>query len=231
MKIPTHLFVLSISLLASSTVFAAKVYSPHVEAGETEFEVRTEITDHTDNSDNKTQTKLEIGRAITPHWLTEWVAEFEREEGNTRASAIELENIFQLSEPGEYSVDFGLLLEVEKALISGEPNEIVAGLLLEKDWGNLTATANINVEKQFGDNHEAEIEKIVNARLLWRYQPTLQPALETFLAEEEKQAGPMIYGVLELAHHHKLKYDAGILLGLNNDSPDRVWRINFEYEF
>ena len=95
----------------------------------------------------------------------------------------------------------------------------------------MTATANINFEKQFGNNHETGIGKIVKGRLLWRYQPTLQPAVETFLEEEKKQAGPMIYGLVNLADRRKLKYDAGVLFGLNNDSPNRVWRINLEYEF
>ena len=58
-----------------------------------------------------------------------------------------------------------------------------------------------------------------------------QEKLGRELTKEEKQAGPMIYGLVNLAEHRKLKYDAGILFGLNNDSPDRVWRVNFEYEF
>lgn len=229
----TRIMTVGCFLFFSHTALAAKIYSPRVEFGETELEFRTEMTNNnqSNSDDNKTQTKLEIGRGFTPHWMTEFVAEFEQANGNTKASALEWENILQLSEPGEYPVDFGVLLEAEKALISGEPDEAIVGLLLEKDLSNITATANINFEKQFGDNHETGVENIFNGRLLWRYQPLLQPAVETFLEKEEKQAGPMVYGVLNLANHRKLKYDAGVLFGLNNDSPDRVWRVNFEYEF
>lgn len=228
-----RIFIFSLAIMTSNYALAAKIYSPRVEYGETELELRTEVTNNTQNKsdENKTQTKLEIGRGFTPHWMSELVAEFEQTNGSTKASSLEWENIFQLTEPGEYPIDLGIILETEKALISGEPNEVVAGLLLEKELNNFTATANINVEKQFGDNHATDIAKVFNGRLLWRYQSTLQPALETFLEKEKKQAGPMIYGVLNLANHKKLKYNAGVLLGLNNDSPDQVWRVNLEYEF
>jgi len=225
-----RIFIFSLSIITSNYALAAKIYSPRVEYGETELELRTEATNNKNKTDTL-KTKLEIGQGLTQHWFSELLIKFERENNNTKAAAVEWENVFQLTEPGEYFLDMGIIVEIEKTLLSDEPDEVVTGLLLEKELGNFTTTANINFEKQFGDNHETEIGKAFNGRVLWRYQPTFQPALETFLEEEKKQAGPMIYGLFNLGNHKKLKYNAGVLLGLNDESPDQVWRFTLEYEF
>jgi hypothetical protein len=119
---------LALSLLLPTMVMADnlaidKVYHPYVQAMEKEVEWRLVA------ADGDHLQRLGIGRALTDRIFVEGYL-IAAEEGDTfRLQGYELETRLQLTEQGEYAIDWGLLLELEKAHEEDEYELATAGPL------------------------------------------------------------------------------------------------------
>lgn len=217
--------------LTSTSQAAHVVYSPIVEGGETEIEVMMDYISDSSSPDDGTQIYyFEVAHGVNDRWMTELLIEYvDPNNGSMQAEAVEWENIFQLTEQGQYFADFGLFLELERSLENNSPDEIVAGLLVEKEFGKLTGVVNILAEKEFGENAESAVEGFGSAQLRWRYAPKLEPTLEAYVSEYNTRIGTLINGKLA-AGENKFGYSLGVLWGADQDTADTV-RAMIEYEF
>jgi hypothetical protein len=208
------------------------VFHPVVEFGEWEAEARGFVTRDTDPSLRADQvTEAEIAYGVTPYWWTELEMIFDKPPGETAAlAAIASENVFQLTEQGEYFADFGLFAEYERS-IGERIHEITLAPIVEKDFGLLQATANVFFTRKFGpDSTESEVEISEAAQLRYRWLPAFEPGIEYQSDPESRSVGPGIFGKIPLGNG-RLKYQLVALFGLKNDSPDQTFRWTLEYEF
>jgi hypothetical protein len=204
---------------------ADKVYMPNVEAGATEFELRGGYQDE----GNEQQYVFDVGRGVNARWFTELASEYEKAPGaDGEFESLEWENIFQLTEPGQYWLDVGLFAEYEHALDDG-PDEIVIGPLLQKDFGRVQANFDPLVERQVGSGAKDRFEYRYAAQLKWRYNPRFEPGLQAFGEESAHRVGPAFFGQWHSAGH-ELKYDAAVLFGIGSEAADLTVRFQFEYE-
>jgi FTR1 family protein len=221
---------------------AHKVYSPIVEEGELAIELRGhEHLDADPNIDRNQQYKVELEYAPTARWMTEIIGEFESESGNSlETTAIEWENIFQLTDQGAYWVDVGVLAEYAHELESGKHDKLELGALLEKTLGNQIVTFNVIVERELGGDAETELEYA--ARWRWRASQAFEPAIEVYgglgdvdhlnsYSEQEHSAGPGFLGEVALKDGSKVKYEAAYLFGISDAAPNGTLRFLLEYEF
>ena len=73
-----------------------------------------------------------LGLSPTSYWLTEVYAAYARSGGTgTRFDAIEWENRFRLTDPGEYAIDWGSVIEVEKPHEAGSGWNLTLGPLMQ----------------------------------------------------------------------------------------------------
>lgn len=101
---------------------AAKVLLPAVVRGELEFELLGGFQrwSHQDG-DRERQFIGEIGYGVTSWWKTELGVGTTRLPGQSyRVDEIEWENIFALTEPGEYWLDVGLFAELARDYGAGQ---------------------------------------------------------------------------------------------------------------
>lgn len=223
-----------------------KVYSPHVEQGETEIEARSYYNiDDNSQVDGARAYKLSVGHAFTNFWASEVYANFGRPgDGSTQLEAVEWENIFQLTPQGKYWADFGLRAEGEFPTQNGNPYELKIGPLIEKAFGRTVATVNLFAERQFGSNASNDTEFGYAARVRYRLNSFFEPALEAYGSpgfiediapgdEQRHQIGPGFYGEKHLGMSGQaIKYSAAALRGITNaGSPDWTLIARFEYEF
>ena len=154
------------SLLTGAAVIAAagpavasfKVWQPDAEYGETAVETlgdwgHAPIAAH---SGEQLYTE-EIERGLTPFWRTELELEQERLPGPgqpTNLSAVASENVFQLTERGQYWLDAGLFAEYEQSLLPKTPNAAIFGPILRKEMFGTIDTVNLFVEKDLGSYAE-----------------------------------------------------------------------------
>jgi hypothetical protein len=223
-----------------------KVYSPYVTQGELELETRGTIaSDHDKEIDGNKTFIYEIGYAPTAHWATSVLLEQEAtheegESGHLNLEALAWENIIQLTEPGQYWADVALYLEYEKNLRDADVHQLETKLLLEKQIGRFTFTANPIFVHAIGPvgPHGLEFEYAWATR--YRLRAELEPGFEAFgaigrvddvntLSEQTHQIGPDVRGAFRVGSG-KLLYNVGYLFGITDGSPDQAFKFELEYE-
>ena len=235
------LLALASALAASSSALAGpadKVYIPRVEMGETEFELRGGYKDFPGGV-NEYATVFDLGYSVNNWWKTELVVEYSGQPGlGSSFEAWEWENLFLLTEQGKYWADVGLLIEYEHTFADG-PDELKISPLFQKEIGPTIANLNLIFQHEVGRGAGDATELGYAWQLKWRGKESLEWGMQGFggigvlgnLGEADSHSiGPAIFGVQRLANGNKLAYDAAVLAGLNNQSPDLTVRFQLEYE-
>jgi high-affinity iron transporter len=217
------------------------VYSPLVEQGEKAIEFRGHYDfDGNDALDGGQAYKLEFEWSPTAWWRTEALVEWESEAGeDLDATEVAWENVFQLTEQGKYWADFGLLAEYAHSLEDDGEDAIELALLAQKDFGRNEARVNLVFEQPLESGADLEMEYRWQYR--YRLEERFEPGIEMYgglgewgefgsFNDHEQQLGPAMYGKLRTAGG-AFKYEAGLLFGLNDETPDATLRFLLEYEF
>lgn len=201
-----------------------KVYHPYVQAMEKEVEWRMVA------ADGDHLQRLGIGTALTDRLFIEGYL-LAAEQGDTfRLEGYELETRLQLSEQGEYAVDWGMLVELEKAH-QEDAYELATALLMEKQWGRWVGTANLWLEYEWGDEVKDEVETAAALQARYRLSPKFEPAIEFYGGENTRALGPVAMGDIRFAAGKKLHWETGVLVGLSKKTPDATLRLLAEFEF
>lgn len=232
------------SLPALDAHATKKVYSPYVEEGELELELKSSLDfDDDDGIDGAQKHKAGIGYGMTDHWFSEIYGELERggaPGSDYTFSALEWENRFQVFEPGEHWLDLGLYAAYEIALEEDHADKAEAKLLLAKNTAQFTHYANIILEKEVGAHSEEGTELGLAWSSRYRWRPELEPGVEVHsnfgplsenlsYDEQRHQVGPALYGTLPGG----VGYDVGYLFGVSSAAPDgeMKWILEYEWRF
>jgi hypothetical protein len=215
---------------------AAAVYTPTVEKGETEFELRGGYHDFADDPDEHAFV-FDLGYGVTNRWRTEAVLEYAAEGGEPgRMEALEWENVFVLTEPGKHWMDVGLLAEYEHSFAEG-PDEVKIGPLFQKEIASTVANLNFTFKHEVGHDAGSDTEMDYRWQVRWRGNEALEWGMQGFgdlgvlddLGHDATHsAGPAVFGLHRLASHDKIRYNAAVLAGLNSAAPDATVRFQVE---
>lgn len=229
------LIISSVLFCASGAAHAAavnKVFYPVVEWGEMEVELRGFFTQDADPAkDDLRVDKVDLAYGATQWWFTELEFVFVREPGEKEElEAIASENVFQLTDQGEYFADFGLFFEYEREM-EAKVHEIVLGPIVQKQFGQWLGTANFFFERQFGSEATGrKVELKSAAQLKYRLSESFEPGVEYYGYEEDQNLGPAAFGMFRFTDS-KLKWQAAWLFGLTDTAADNSIRWMLEYEF
>ncbi|HEX7156498.1 MAG TPA: hypothetical protein VF229_04735, partial [Burkholderiaceae bacterium] len=160
----------------------------------------------------------------------------------TRFDAVEWENLLQLSEPGEWPVDTGILVEIEKPHDTAEGWGVAAGPLLQRDVGPVQLNLNLLLTRRYRTQHDGPMKLRYQAQAKVRYSEPFEFGIQAFgslgpwdrwtsPADQTNRIGPAVFGRLPLAGGRSLGYNLGLLLGTTDGSPDRTLRLQIEYEY
>ncbi len=251
--------ITALALLAPQIVHADfRVVSPsEIDLGELEIEHNgSAVFDRRpDNNGGRTYT-LEVGTGLTSWWHSEIEFGFERESGSgqpTLLTQIVTENMFQLTEPGQYFADFGFYIEYGQSLTRGihaSSNQVTFGPIIAKDIGRTTNILNLFFSRQLGPNQTSQRLDFTYAwQTRWNIWEPLSPAIEIYgdagsfgssprLSQQQLLIGPVAVGALRLndlglGRGGKLKYELGWLFGTTPASPQGAlrWRMELEIPF
>lgn len=234
-----------ISFAGQAQAAAVKVYSPYIEKGEVEIEYKGYRTFDSDSTkDNTQKNSVSLGYGVTDFWATEIGGAWKKSPGgSTLFDATEWENRFQLTERGEYFVDWGLLVEYEHVRDRrNDADEFAIGPIIAKDIGKTTNIVNVIFERQLGANRDGGVGVTYRFQSRWRLDPAFEPAIEAFGElgpvnnlnspnAQEHLLGPAIQGAIQVpALGGKIKYNVGYLFGLTSESPQGMLKTVLEYE-
>lgn len=220
------------------------VYTPTVEYGEREIDLKHGSARQTDGT-LKQVTSFGVGYGAKEYWFTEVYLKQERS-ADQSVNLIEWENKFQLSETGQYPVDFGLITELEAPLNGNAPWEIKFGPLLQTEFGKLQLNANVLFKRAFGTVDASGVPFSTNLGYQWQAKYRWLPVFEFGVQamgemgkwndwnkqiEQNHRIGPAAFGKLALGNRQAIKYNIAWLTGTSQAAPDHTFRLQVEYEF
>jgi hypothetical protein len=243
----TAALVAATALLCLQNVHAGPsdyVYEPKVEYGEKEIDFKMgHASKRAPGDDLQAATSLGFGYGALEHWFTEFYVKWERTDGEgTHYDALEWENKFQFTETGEYPVDVGFLIEVERPRDHAEGWEVKVGPLFQTEFGKLQANANL----LFTHNYDASVSSATQfsyqIQLKYRWKPEFEFGLQGFgdmgdwdhwseSSQQSQRFGPAVFGKVGVGDHKALRYNAALLFGTTGGAPKETFRLQAEYEF
>lgn len=212
------------------------VYSPHVIATQSEIELRGfNVADGRGEYDGERAAELSVAHAFNGWWKSElYLAEYEREPGaGGKLVGYEFENTFQLTEPGQYWADFGLLASYGHPK-GGGPGEFEFGPLIEKTVGRFDHRINLIWEREVGGGASHKTEFRYSYAGTYAVTSAFRPGIEAYGRPDDHayQAGPILAGEWHVPNSRgNVEYRFGVLLGINAAAPRRTWVAQLEYEF
>lgn len=206
------------------------VYSPYVVQGQSEVETYTYASrDGRAYLNGAAGTNFSIGHAFTKSWKTEvYVAEFNRVPGGTsHPSGYEFENTFQLTSPGEYWADIGLLASYAYSTQAGVANNAELGSLLEKHSGHIDQRLNLIWGKQTSTSLSSAYQFRSAYSISYNIdydRVRFSPGIELYYRPNDHayQAGPILSGELRTDAGNELEYSVGIVFGTNQGAPSKT---------
>jgi len=221
-----------ISVFAHASAFAAvdRIYHPYVELNEREVEYGFSWRDL--DGDPLYLDRLGFGYAWNDRVFTELyvLSESVSDEGELERG-YEMELRWQLTEQGEFWADWGLLLELETA-DGASAHGVALGVLWEKELpARWTATLNLLGEYEFGDDVETEFESALRGQVRYRHSVELEPGLELYIDDQDMAVGPVLMGAQRLGGAKQLRWETGVVFGLDSATPAATLRGLVEYEF
>ncbi|PHS69039.1 MAG: hypothetical protein COB23_07960 [Methylophaga sp.] len=223
-RILLTLFILPSLALADSSAID-KVYHPYVQPLEREIEWRMIA------ADDEQVHRLGLGKSFSDRLFIEaYLIAKDEKHGDFSLTAYELEAKWQLTEQGEYSADWGIIVELEKQK-SINAWELAAGLLIEKEWGRWVGTANLWGIYEWGEDQDDEVESVLALQARYRYSRFIEPAIEFYSGENTRGLGPVLMGDIRMGRGKKLHWEVGAIIGLDSKTPDNTWRLLTEFEF
>lgn len=209
-----------------------RVYHPYIQPLERELELRGSLEEGGNTRQRDRQTwRLGYGMAFSDSWFGELYVVGERDDADSfHVSEYEVEALWQLTEQGEYAADWGLLFEFATA-DSADVMELSMTVLAETEWRRWAGTANLTAAFEFGDDIANEFDTALALQARYRYAKALEPALEIYSGEDILGAGPVLMGDIRTAPGRQLHWEGGLILGLQDETADRTWRLLLEYEF
>ena len=212
-------------------IIADKVYNPYVQPLEKEIEWRNIFADKDPfNQDDLWLTRLGYGQALAENWAAEAYVIGERvESGSIDVEGVELEIKQQLTQQGEYLLDWGALYELEYEK-QNDNWEATATLLTAYQWRQWTFTGNLAILYEWGNSSE-ELETRFSLQSTYRWRPAIMPALEFYAGQNSRAIGPVLLGNLSLERGRKLLWEVGYLFDTDSKGADRIGKAHIEYEF
>lgn len=217
-------------LLKADGSTIGKIYTPYVDQLGTEIELQLQDETGGVNFEGE-KYRLGVGRPIMPMLFAElYVLAQRKSGGDAEVEGYEMELKWQITEQGEYSADYGVMLEVERET---ERNlwESSVKLLVSKEFGRYTGTLNGALTYETGEHLASEWETSLAAQWRYRYRPGFEPALEYFKGEDTNALGPVISGMFKPGIGKTWRWELGVIWGIDSDSVDRTVKGRLEYEF
>jgi hypothetical protein len=218
------------------------VFMPSVTYGEREIDFKAGSSRDPD-SPRESAASLGFGYGVTQRWFTEAYAKYERVQGEgLEFDAWEWENKFQLTEAGEYPVDVGFIVEVERPQDRDEGYETRWGPLLQKEFGDVQLNLNLLLARHFRASEPEQSKFGYQWQAKYRWQPRFEYGLQGFgdvaqwnrwgpADEQSHRLGPALFGRVGVGDGRAIRYNAAWLFGVSEGAPAHTVRVQVEYEF
>jgi hypothetical protein len=212
---------------AQASADLIKVYSPIVEEGELEFELRGHGSFARPSSNADIQAhRFEISYGVNSWWATGLFGEMQQNPGSgLRYGVTGFENIFQLTPQGKYWADLGLYLEYNRGARKDDTDEFEVKFLFEKQIQPFILTANLVFAKETGRSASTGVSFEYTAVAKTPVTRGIDLGVQVLgelgklghfdaFPRQQFAVGPVLSGITRIGNlPGKLKYEIGYLFG------------------
>ena len=228
--------VLLIAALQPACADDFVVYSPYVIATQSEVELRGYAYSDARSDHSGNASELSIAHAFTGWWKPEiYVAKYQNAGGGHGGlQGYELENTFQLTQPGKHWADLGFLASYERKTTAGATDAVEFGPLIEATYRRFAHIVNLIWEKEVGGGAGGHYEFRYSYSGTYAVSKALRPGVEFYgrPSDHAYQAGPIVAGEWHIpGTTGNFEYRVGAVLGINAEAPRQTWLARLEYEF
>lgn len=218
------------------------VYGPAVSYGEREIDFTAGSRKFTDEP-RESAASLGFGYGLTQFWFTELYVKYKRENSNGNAfDAFEWENKFQLTQPGQYPVDVGFILEIERPRLRTEGYEVKVGPLFQTEFGKTQLNANLLLQRSYRAAESNGLQLAYQWQAKYRWKQAFEFGAQGFgdvgrlthFSHRDEQThllGPAVFGKLLLGGRNAVTYNAAFLVDAGDANHSKAFRTQIEYEF
>jgi hypothetical protein len=185
------------------------------------------------------------GTGVSDRWFTEVYAQFANSAPGGQGGGLDSvswENIVRLSEPGQWPVDVGALVEIERPRAGSQGWKITAGPLFQRDVDQLQVNANFLLLRAFDGGprlatqftYQLQLRYRADKRLEWGMQALGEMGAWNHWGTQQGQAhrfGPALFGERRFPAAGTLQYNAAVLLGTSRGAADVTLRTQIEYDY
>ena len=242
MRAPLLVATLLLPPLQAGAAPSDYIKMPSINEGELEIDFKAGSSSQS-GTPRAAAASLGLGYGLAPRWSTEIGVQYKQElnEG-TRFDAIEWENKFLLSSPGQQAVSVGFLLEIERPNNHDAGWDVLWGPLLQAGFDRFQLNLNLLFQRNYQGANPSELSLLYQWQAKYRWRPRFEYGLQGFghlgpydnwapSDQQSHQIGPAVFGKLPLGDHQVVKYNAAWLLGASKAAPDTTLRLQVQYEF
>ena len=186
-----------------------------------------------------------LGYGATDSWFTEVYVQLANSSPGADGGGLDSvswENVVRFADPGEWPVDVGATLEIEKPRAGSQGWSVTAGPLLQKDFDRVQVNANLLLTRNV-DGNAGELTQLgYQFQLRYRSDPRLDFGMQALgdmatwnhwgnPGGQVHRLGPAIFGSRRVSDRGSLEYNAALLLGVSRAAADATLRVQVEYEF
>ncbi len=242
-RIVVFLVLLAASAPSAMAGPADYVFTPGVTYGEHEIDFKYGGWKAKGDENRLNAASIGYGYGVTQNWFTEFYSKYQRPGGEaTRFDAFEWENKFALTEPGQYFIDAGFIVEIERPSDRSEGYELRFGPLFQKDIGKVQLNGNLLLQRQYRADAMQPMQFGYQWQAKYRWKPALELGFQGFgelgswnhwgpAEQRSHRAGPAVFGKLDLGGRQAIRYNAAWLMRASTNAPAGNLRVQVEYEF
>jgi hypothetical protein len=185
------------------------------------------------------------GWGVSDAWFTEAYLQLANASAGASGGgldAVSWENVVRFSDPGQWPVDAGFMLEIERPRAGSQGWKITAGPLFQTDFDQVQANANVLFTRVVDGqpleatqlSYQLQLRVRSDPRLEWGMQALGDMGSWNHWGNPDGQAhrlGPAVFGSRRLAPGRTIIYNAALLLGLSPGAARATLRAQLEYEF
>ncbi len=227
--------ILPFLMIASPAHATRTVMSPYVAEGVGYVESKSGYTmDEDNNVDGAWAEVFGFGYGITDYWATEVEVGFGQSgarNADVETRSVEWQHKFQFAPKDEWPVDLGGRVSYVYNTNTG-PDRINGILAVGKTIESVDLLGNAFVTRQVGEDSNDETSYGLFWSASYKYSDSFKPGVEIYSdfgggIDTQHQIGPVAYGKV----FDNVGYNAGVLFGLNDDTPDATLKLILDYKF
>ena len=112
----------------------------------------------------------------------------------------------------------------DENVLDGDIQEFTVAFLAEKEFRRWSATTNLLLIQEWGNDIADEFETALSFQTRYRYSRAFEPALELYAGQGTLGLGPVALGSFNIGERKSITWEAGLIHGLDNQTPNQTFR-------